>query len=142
VWNQISDHLGDKKEMVIVDPNCVSSFVLTYNHFCESSVDGDVVFPTTVLPVFEFWIIGDLIMKGGPDDLFAVSIVVTLEIGIGYEHGDRSFVRVEMVGDVCLHSCAKSIGGLPLVFTSNDFLPFQVFQSIYSPAVCRHFQLL
>jgi len=83
-----------------------------------------------------------LIMKGGPDDLFAVSIVVTLEIGIGYEHGDRSFVRVEMVGDVCLHSCAKSIGGLPLVFTSNDFLPFQVFQSIYSPAVCRHFQLL
>ena len=98
--------------MIIVDPDCISSFVLTYNHFCEGSVDGDVVFPTTVLPVFEFWIVGDLIMKGGPDDLFAVSIVVPFEIGIGYEDGNRSFVRVEMVADVCLHVCAERISGL------------------------------
>jgi hypothetical protein len=114
MWNQFSDHLGDKKEMVIVNPDCISPFILTYNDFCKGSVDGDVVFPATFLPVFELWIVGDLVMERGPDDLFAVSIVVTFEIGIGYEHRNRSFVRVEMVGDVYLHSCTERIRRLQL----------------------------
>ena len=100
--------------MVIVDPDYISSFVLTNNRLCESSIDSDVVFPTILLPDLEFWVVRDLIMEGRPDDLFAVAVVMTFEIGIGYEHRNRSFLNGEIVGDVFLHSSAKGIRGLPL----------------------------
>jgi len=68
--------------MVIVDPNSITSFVLTYNDIRKSLVDSNIVLPTILLPLFEFWIIRDLIMKCRPNDLFAIAIVMTLQIGI------------------------------------------------------------
>ena len=100
--------------MVIVDPDCISSFVLTYNRFCKGSVDSNIVVPTSLLPVFELWIIGNLVMECRPDDLLAVSIIVSFEIDVGYEHGNRSLLGIEIVGDVCLHNSAETVRGLLL----------------------------
>lgn len=106
--------------MIIVDPNCISSFVLIYNRFCESSIDSDVVFPTGLLPLFEFWIVRDLVMERWPDDLLAVSIIMAFEISVGYEDGNRSFLCVEIVEDVCLHRSAKRVRGLQLVIYVHE----------------------
>jgi hypothetical protein len=100
MWNHFSDHFGDKKEMVIVDPDGVASLVLTYDDIGKGPIDSDIMFPTFLLPYFVLWIIRDLIMKCRPDDLFAVSVIVTFQVGIRDEDRNRSFLNCEEFGDI------------------------------------------
>ena len=86
--NHVPHHPRDEKEMIIVDPYSVSSLILTHNDIRERYVDCDVMFPALVLPRLELGIIRDLVMKCRPKDLLAISIVVTLHIGIRNEDWD------------------------------------------------------
>ena len=86
--------------MVIIDPDGITSFVLTYDDIGECSIDGNIMLPAFLFPYFVFWVIGDLIMKCWPDDLFAVSVIMTFQIGIRDENGQRSFLTAEVFGDI------------------------------------------
>jgi hypothetical protein len=85
--------------MVIIYPDCIASLVLTYNCFCEGSVDCDIVIPTVILPHFVFGIIGNLVVECRPDNLFAISIVMTFQVGIRDEYWNRLSLGTEEVCD-------------------------------------------
>ena len=76
--NYIPNHFGNEEKMVIVDPNGITPFILADNNICEGLVDGNVMLPTILFPLLEFWIIRDLVVKCRPDDLLAIAIVMTL----------------------------------------------------------------
>ena len=82
MWNHFSHHLRNKKKMIIVYPDGIASFVLTYDDIGKCSVDGNIMLPAFLFPNLEFRIIRNLVMKSRPDDLFAITIVMTFEIGI------------------------------------------------------------
>jgi hypothetical protein len=86
--NHFPHHSRDEEEMIIVHPYSISSLILTHNDIGKSFVDCDVMFPAFVLPRLELWIVRDLVMKCRPKDLLAISIVVTLHIGIRDEDWD------------------------------------------------------
>jgi hypothetical protein len=86
--NHISDHLWNEEEMIIVYPDCITSFILSDDDFCECTIDFDVMLPTFLLPDFKLGIIRNLIMKCRPNDLFAISFVMSFQLGIGDEDGN------------------------------------------------------
>lgn len=61
--NRFSDHFRHEKEVIVVYPDCIALFVLTYDDISKSSVDFDVVLPAFVLPGFHLWVVRDLIME-------------------------------------------------------------------------------
>jgi len=105
--------------MIIVYPDCISSFVLTNNGFCKSFVDGNIVFPTFCFPLLELWIVRDLIVKCWPKDLFAISIVMAFKICICHKDRDRSFMKIEMTSYLGFLVRAQRIGRLSLADDSN-----------------------
>lgn len=86
--------------MVIIHPYRVASLILAYDDVGESFVDCNVMLPTLIFPGLEFWIVGDLIMKSRPKNLFAISIIVTLQVAIRNEYRDRLLVCREILGDI------------------------------------------
>jgi hypothetical protein len=85
--------------MIIVYPYRVSCLVLTYNGVSKRPVDSNIMLPAVLLPNFEFGIIWNLIMKCWPNDLFAISVVMALEIGIRDKYRVRSLVLNEIICD-------------------------------------------
>src|SRR5271169_2208902 len=98
--DHFSYHLRNKKKMIVVYPNYITSFVLAYNDVGKCLVDFNVMLPTLLLPNFEFRIIRNLIMKCWPDNLLAIAIVVTFKIGVGNEYRNGFFVGGKIVGNV------------------------------------------
>jgi hypothetical protein len=93
-----SHHSGNEKEMIIIHPYSISSFILAYNDIRKSFVDCNVMIPTLVFPRLEFRIVGDLVMKCRPKYLLAISVIVTLQIGIRDEYRNRLFLGGEIFG--------------------------------------------
>jgi hypothetical protein len=104
VRDELPDHLGDEQEMIVVHPHCITALVLTHDDFGKGSVDGDIVLPTILLPNLGLWIIRDLIVECGPDDLLAISIVMALEVGVGNEDWNGLVVNTKVVRDIGLLS--------------------------------------
>jgi len=86
--------------MIVVYPNYIAQFVLTYNDIGKCHVDFNVMLPTLLFPSFEFRIIGDLIMKCRPQNLLAIAIVMTFKIGIGNKYRNGFFVGGKIIGNV------------------------------------------
>ena len=84
--------------MIIIHPYRIASLVLTYDCVCKGLIDFNVMLPTLVLPRLESRVVGDLIVKSRPKNLFTISIIVTLQIGIRNKDWDRFLLRREVLG--------------------------------------------
>jgi hypothetical protein len=100
--NEFPDHFGHEEEMIVIDPYCIAALVLTYDDFSKGPVDSNIVLPTIRFPNLGLWIIRDLVMECRPNDLLAISIVMTLEIGVGNEDWNRLLVSVEVIHNIHL----------------------------------------
>jgi hypothetical protein len=98
--------------MVIIYPDCIASFVLTYYGFCKSSVDSNVMFPAVLFPYLILGIIRDLVMECWPDDLFAIPVIMTFQIGVRDEYGDRLFRGCKEFANFRFLTVTQGIGGL------------------------------
>jgi hypothetical protein len=109
---QFPHHLWHEQEMVIVHPNCVSSFVLTYDSFRKCSVDRDILLPSFFLPNPVLGIIWNLVVECRPENLFAISIIVAFQFGVRDEHWNRLFVAGKVRADFRFLGLAQCVRGL------------------------------
>ena len=80
-------HAGKKHQMVIVDPYHVSPFPVFGNLASKSLVDPDVISPGMVLQCLALRVVGHLIMKDEPQDLFTEAPIVSFEVLVRAEYG-------------------------------------------------------
>lgn len=137
--NHISHHFWNEEEVIIVYPDCIASFILAYDDFCKGTVDRDIMFPTILLPNLEFRIIGDLIVKYWPENLLAITVIMTFEIGVGDEHRNRMFPCIEECTNIRLLSITQCIGRLQFSKIGQVISPFRECQSTYNLAKLQRF---
>jgi hypothetical protein len=139
MWNHFSHHFRDKKEMIVVYPDCITPFVLAYDDVGKRTIYCDVMLPAILLPNLEFRIDRDLIVECWPENLLAIAIIMALEIGVGNEYGNRTFLGVEECTNPCLLSVTQCIRRLQFSKSERRVSPFQECQSIYNLAKLQSF---
>ena len=86
LWNLLANHSRNKKQMVIVNPDNITSLPVLDNLVGKGLVHVDVVLPRVILVCLALGVVGDLVMEDGPEDVLAEVGVVSVEILVRAEN--------------------------------------------------------
>lgn len=80
VGKPFAKHGGQKKQVIIVNPDGVTMLVIPNNALGKSFVDLDIVTPGMILVGLALWVVRNLIMEDWPENCLAVVRVVAVKV--------------------------------------------------------------
>ena len=107
----VPDHLRNQHQMVVVDPDGVALLVDLHDRVCELLVHVLVELPGVVLERLGVRVVRDLVVQGGPQDLFTVVLVRGFERDVVREDGIRVVVVPERIGDFAQNAFGHLVRG-------------------------------
>jgi hypothetical protein len=105
IWELLPHHGRNQEEMIVMNPDDISTLPVLDNLVRKSLVDFHVVDPRVIFVGLALGIIRNLIMKNGPKNLLAVMSVVSIEICIFAKHRQTIVFGCQPVLDILLLLC-------------------------------------
>lgn len=96
----LANHAGNQQQMVVVDPDDITTLPILDNLVCKCLVDVNVKLPRVIFVCLALGIVGYLVMKDWPQDLLAKVAIMAVKVLVGAEDGQHVVLGSERVFNV------------------------------------------